>query len=86
MPFFGGSTMSHYDGESGIKFDNNDIDFTTDFDNDKLKITIKFDAKSRSESLKLFITITSDGTTTVNVTSSHRDFISFRGKTTELKK
>lgn len=86
LPFFGGSTISHYDGEAGIKFDNDNIDFTIEFDDDKLKITNKFDAKSRSESLKLFITISSDGTTTINVTSTHRDFISYRGKTTELKK
>lgn len=80
LPFFGFSQVSSFKGDGGIKFDSENIDYKIEYINKKNKITIKFKAKNKTETFDLFLTVYSDATATLNVSSSQRDFMSYRGE------
>ena len=86
LPFFGFSQVSSFKGNGGIIFDEENIDYKIEYNDKKHKITIKFKAKNKSEIFDLFLTIYSDATATLNVSSSHRDFMSYRGDVKEVSK
>lgn len=85
MPFFGGSQLSHYESSGGFQFVNEDVDYIIDFNDKKRKITIKFKGKGDIEIVQLFLNIYASGNTTMNATSTHRDFITYRGEVKPLK-
>lgn len=86
MPYFGFSQLSSYESSGGFNFVNEDVDFKIDFNDKKRKITIKFKAKGEAEIIDIFLLIYGSGTTSMNATSSHRDFITYRGEIKPLKK
>jgi len=84
LPFFGFSQVSNFKGDGGIKFDSENIDYKIEYNDKKHRITIKFKVKNKAETLDLFLTVYSDATATLNVSSSHRDFMSYRGDVEEV--
>ncbi|MFK5879812.1 MAG: DUF4251 domain-containing protein [Flavobacteriaceae bacterium] len=88
LPFFGFSQVSSFKGDGGIKFDSENVDYKIEYNDKKHRITIKFKAKNKAEAFDLFLTVYSDATATLNISSSHRDFMSYRGniKETPLEK
>jgi len=84
LPFFGFSQVSSFKGDGGIKFDSENVDYKIEYIDNKHRITIKFKAKNKAETFDLFLTIYSDATATLNVSSSHRDFMSYRGVIKEV--
>ena len=79
LPFFGFSQVSSFEGDGGIKFNNKDITYTIDYLDKKQKITLKFKANNNTETFDIFLTVFSDASATLNVSSSQRDFINYRG-------
>ena len=84
LPFFGISQVSSFKGDGGIKFDTENIDYKIEHNEKKHRITIKFKAKNKTEVFDLFLTIYADASATLNVSSSHRDFMSYRGDVKEV--
>ena len=84
MPFFGFSQVSSFKGDGGIKFDSENVDYKIEYNDKKQRIIIKFKAKNKVETFDLFLTVYSDTTTTLNVSSSQRDFMSYRGNVKEV--
>lgn len=83
LPFFGFSQVSNLKGDGGIKFDAENIDYKIEYNDKKHKITIKFKAENNAETFDLFLTVNSNATATLNVSSSQRDFMSYRGDVKE---
>ena len=84
LPFFGFSQVSSFKGDGGIKFDSENVDYKIEYNDKKQRIIIKFKAKNKVETFDLFLTVYSDTTTTLNVSSSQRDFMSYRGNVKEV--
>lgn len=84
LPFFGISQVSHFKGDGGIKFDTKNIDYKIEHNDKKYRITIKFKAKNKTETFDLFLTVFADASATLNVSSSQRDFMSYRGAIKEV--
>ncbi len=84
LPFFGFSQVSSFKGDGGIKFDSENVDYKIEYNDKKHRITIKFKAKNKAETFDLFLTVYSDATATLNVSSSQRDFMSYRGNVKEV--
>jgi len=84
LPFFGFSQVSNFKGDGGIVFDVENVGYKIEYIDKKHKITIKFEAKNKTETFDLFLTVYADRTSTLNVSSSHRDFMSYRGDVKEV--
>lgn len=84
LPFFGFSQVSNFKSDGGIKFDSENVDYEIEYNDKKHRITIKFKAKNKAETFDLFLTVYSDATATLNVSSSQRDFMSYRGDVKEV--
>lgn len=85
LPYFGVSQTSHYSGNTGINFTSANTTYSTEFDDKKHKITIKFQAIEKSENFDIQLEIFSNGNTTVKISSSSRNNISYNGKVSALE-
>jgi len=80
LPFFGYSQVSSFEGDGGIKFTNDNTDYSIEYLDKKQKITLKFKARNKTETFDVFLTVFPDKTASLNVSSSQRDHMSYRGK------
>lgn len=79
LPFFGFSQVSSFKGDGSIVFDINNADYKIEYDDKKHKIVVKFTAINKSEIFNLYLTIFPNSTASLNVSSSQRDFMNYRG-------
>ncbi len=82
LPFFGRTfnTTAFGSSEEGIKFSGNVEDYVIKKNEKKHKIEISFNGNESNDKLKFLLTVTSNGNTTVIVTSTNRQTIQYTGK------
>lgn len=86
LPYFGVAQVSNMGGDAGITFENDNTEYNIEYNDKKYKITIRFKAKNKTEVFDVFITVFGNRNTTVGISSSQRNYISFGGDIAELKK
>lgn len=84
LPFYGIAHSAPYGGAGGIEFENLGAEYEVDYNDKKNKIVIQFKAKHQSESFDVYISIFSNGSTDVRISSSNRDSMSYSGKVKEI--
>lgn len=84
LPFFGQSQNASYSGNGGIKFSNISTKLDIKYDDKKAKIIIKFKSENKSEYYIVFLTIQSNGNSSLNIASSVRSYMSYDGEIEEI--
>lgn len=84
LPYFGVAQSAGFGASSGIEFNTAIEDYGVTYDDKKRRAVIKMNVKTSDESLQVIITATG-GISSVSVTSSRRNRISYDGKITALK-
>lgn len=87
LPFFGRGYTVPYGGDGGIKFDTTKIENEKiELNEKKMRILYSFEAKSKDDVYRITMDIGYSGSSSVNVTSNNRSFISYNGQVSEIKK
>jgi len=86
LPFFGFSQVSSFNSDGGIIFDIENTDFEIEYNDKKHKITIKFVAKNKTESFDLLLTVYSNASAALSITSNQRDSMRYQGDVKDLSK
>ena len=79
LPYFGRAYSVPYGGGEGLIFESTVTDYQCSFDK-KGKATIEFKTRSKDDQFIYLIHIFADGSSSMNVTSTNRQPISFNGK------
>lgn len=85
LPYFGVVHVASI-GNSGVEFENENVEFEIEFDDKKQRIGIDFKANHKSESYDISLTVFKNGNANLTVSSVRRDRISYSGNITALKK
>lgn len=85
LPYFGVAQIVNITGNGGIEFDNENTEYQIKFNDDKKRIEVSFKAKNGSERFDISLTVFGNNSS-LDITSSNRDRISYRGRVTTLKK
>tara|TARA_B100000949_G_C14165509_1_gene401017 strand:- start:434 stop:919 length:486 start_codon:yes stop_codon:yes gene_type:complete len=83
LPFFGVSRLSHYNTSGGFEYEGAIEDYKVEYDDNKQKVTITFNVHPNIERLDVTITASSQDAANIDVISSHRDIMRYKG---DLKK
>ena len=79
LPFFGRAYNVPYGGGDGLNFESTVTEYQVSFDR-KGKASIEFKTKSKEDQLEYRISIFTNGSASIDVTSVNRQPISFSGK------
>ena len=85
LPFFGVSQLSHYNTNGGFKYEGPAENYEVAYDDKKQKATITFNVHQEVERLDVTITISSIDNANVDVISSHRDIMRYKGDLEKLE-
>lgn len=86
LPFFGYSQLSHYESSGGFTFVDEEVEYKIEYNDKKNKITIRFQARGETEVINFFFNVFSENSASLNATSTHRDFITYRGNLKPIQK
>ncbi len=86
LPFFGRSYVSSYQGDAGIKFSGAAKEEEVKFVDKKYKIQYSFNVNSGNDTYNVYMDVSYDGTTSVNINSNNLTAISYNGKIEESEK
>lgn len=86
LPYFGVSQSAGYGDRTGITFEKQKTNYTIETNDKKHSVIIKFNANNSPETFNIQLTVFASGTANLNVSSSHRNFISYQGKIKPLPK
>lgn len=84
LPFFGKSQISGYSGSGNIEFQNENIEYDIEYDDDKKRIEISFIATNKSERFDITLIVSGNGNASLSVSSMSRDRMSYSGKVNGL--
>jgi len=84
LPFFGQAYTATYGGNGGIEFKNLDTAFKIDYNDKKNKIVIKFSTSHQSENFDIYLSIFSNGNSSLSISSSSRSIMKYDGKVKEI--
>lgn len=86
LPFFGRAYSVQYGStDTGIKFENEMVDYTVDKNTAKLNITISFSARTKNDNYKCNLSVSSSGSATLSISSNNKAYISYYGNVEVVK-
>ncbi|WP_394970984.1 DUF4251 domain-containing protein [uncultured Croceitalea sp.] len=86
LPYFGIVRMGGYGENGGISFEGNTEDYHLDYNDSLQRIIIEISSKNRGEKLDFVIVVFGNGRSSINVSSTRRNSITYWVKLTEINK